>query len=234
MTRLVVLGLVALAFVTTAQAAGDPSRGRELFLTGCEACHGVDARGIRGRGPTLHGAGAAAADFYLSTGRMPLDEPDAQPDRTEPPYDQAVIDDLVAYIGSLGGPAVPQVELAGASLSEGQKLFTENCAGCHQIAGRGGIMAGAFVPTVLEATPRQVVEAARIGPYVMPVFDEAQLSDAELASIARYVEYAKDPENPGGWELYDIGPVPEGMVTWLIGLAVLLVVIRLLGGREPQ
>ena len=234
MTRLVVLVGVALALVSTAQAAGDPSRGRELFLTGCESCHGVDARGINGRGPTLQGAGAAAADFYLSTGRMPLDEPDAQPDRTEPPYDQATVDDLVAYIGTLGGPAVPQVELARASLSEGQKLFTANCAGCHQIAGRGGIMAGAFVPTLLEATPRQVVEAARIGPYVMPVFDEAQLSDAELASIARYVQYAKDPENPGGWELYDIGPVPEGMVTWLIGLAALLVVIRLLGRREAQ
>ena len=119
-------------------------------------------------------------------------------------------------------------------MSEGQRLFTENCAGCHQVVGRGGVISGAFVPTLLEATPRQVVEAARIGPYVMPRFGEEQLSDDELASIARYVEYAKQPENPGGWGLFDIGPVPEGMVAWLVGLGALLIVIRALGQQESE
>jgi quinol---cytochrome-c reductase cytochrome c subunit len=226
--------VVALVVTPSAQAAGDPERGRDLFLTGCQSCHGAGARGAYGRGPSLRRVGAAAADFYLSTGRMPLDEPRAQPDRTERPYEQPAIDDLVAYIGSLGGPAVPRVDLVGANVSEGQRLFTQNCAGCHQIVGRGGVMAGAFVPNLLDATPRQVVEAARIGPYVMPRFNETQLSDAELASIARYVQYAKDPQSPGGWELFDIGPVPEGMVAWLGGLLALLLVIRLLGKRDTS
>src|SRR5437667_72768 len=102
--------VLALVVVSTAQAAGDPRRGRDLFLTGCASCHGVDARGIDGLGPSLHGAGAAAADFFLSTGRMPLDDPGTQPDRTQPAFDRGAIDDLVAYIGSLGGgPSVPQV-----------------------------------------------------------------------------------------------------------------------------
>lgn len=211
---------------------GDPQRGRELYLTGCQSCHGVDARGIQGAAPTLHGVGAASADFYLSTGRMPLDDPRSQPDRTEPAYDRKSIDDVVAYIGSLGGPSIPKVDVARASLSEGQKLFTENCAACHQVAGRGGVMSGAFVPTLLQATPRQIVEAVRVGPYVMPRFSEAQLSNGELASIARYIQYAKHPENPGGWALFDVGPVPEGMVAWLIGLLALLLVIRMLGRNE--
>jgi ubiquinol-cytochrome c reductase cytochrome c subunit len=232
MSGALVAVLVSLAVASSAQAAGDPERGRDLFLTGCQSCHGVDARGIHGSGPSLHEAGAAAADFYLSTGRMPLDDPNSQPDRTEKAFDDNAIEDLVAYIGSLGGPPVPRVDLAGASVSEGQTLFTENCAGCHQIAGRGGIMAGAFVPTLLQATPRQIVEAARIGPYVMPRFGEDQLSDDELASIVRYVQYAKNPENPGGWEMFDIGPVPEGMIAWLVGLLALLIVIRMLGKRE--
>ncbi|HEU5278087.1 MAG TPA: c-type cytochrome [Gaiellaceae bacterium] len=230
--RLLLAAVVVLALASSAQATGDPQRGRELFRTGCQSCHGVDARGIRGTAPSLHGAGAAAADFYLSTGRMPLDAPKRQPDRTEPPFNRQAIDDLVAYIGSLGGPPVPQVDVARGDLAEGQRLFAENCAACHQIAGRGGVMAGAYVPTLLKATPRQIVEAARIGPYVMPVFSKEQLSDTELASIARYVEYAKNPENPGGWELFDIGPVPEGMVSWLIGLLALLLVIRVLGKQE--
>jgi quinol---cytochrome-c reductase cytochrome c subunit len=214
--------------------SGDPQRGRELYLTGCQSCHGVDARGIQGTAPSLHGVGAASADFYLSTGRMPLDDPRSQPDRTEPAYDRKSLDDLIVYIGSLGGPAVPEVDVVGGRLNvaEGQKLFTENCAACHQIAGRGGVMSGAFVPTLLEATPRQVVEAARIGPYVMPRFSEAQLNDRELAAIARYVQYAKHPENPGGWALFNVGPVPEGMVAWLIGLLALLLLIRMLGRNE--
>jgi quinol---cytochrome-c reductase cytochrome c subunit len=214
--------------------SGDPQRGRELYLTGCQSCHGVDARGIQGTAPSLHGVGAASADFYLSTGRMPLDDPRSQPDRTEPAYDRPSLDDLIAYIGSLGGPAVPEVDVVGGRLNvaEGQRLFTENCAACHQIAGRGGVMSGAFVPTLLEATPRQVVEAARIGPYVMPRFSEAQLNDRELAAIARYVQYAKHPENPGGWALFNVGPVPEGMVAWLIGLLALLLLIRMLGRNE--
>jgi ubiquinol-cytochrome c reductase cytochrome c subunit len=211
---------------------GNPQRGRDLYLTGCQSCHGFDARGIPDTAPTLHGVGASSADFYLSTGRMPLDDPHSQPDRTEPAYDRQSLDDLVAYIGSLGGPAVPQVDIAHASVSDGQRLFTDNCAACHQVAGRGGVMAGAFVPTLLEATPRQIVEAARVGPYVMPRFSEAQLSDKELASIARYVQYAKHPQNPGGWALFNVGPVPEGMVAWLIGLLALLLVIRMLGRNE--
>jgi len=226
--------VVTVVTVSGAQAAGDPRHGRELFRTGCQSCHGVDAKGVRGNGPSLVGAGAAAADFYLSTGRMPLDQPVSQPVRTDPPYNPEAIDDLVAYIGTLGGPRVPRVDLSHASISRGQRLFTENCAACHQIAGRGGVMAGAFVPTLLEATPRQIYEAARIGPYVMPKFSKKQLSDDELASIARYIDYAKNPENPGGWELFDIGPVPEGMVAWLIGLFALVLVIRVLGEREPE
>jgi ubiquinol-cytochrome c reductase cytochrome c subunit len=231
----VTFALLAALFVVvvpSAGAAGDPRHGRDLFVTGCSSCHGLDARGIPGQGPDLHGAGAAAADFYLSTGRMPLDDPGAQPDRAERAYPQAQIDDIVAYIGSLGGPPVPQVDVARGSLPEGQRLFTENCAACHQVVGRGGVVTGAYVPTLLDATPRQVFEAARTGPYVMPRFSKDQLSDAELTSIARYVQYAKDPENPGGWELFDIGPVPEGMVAWLIGLLALLVVIRVIGRQE--
>jgi ubiquinol-cytochrome c reductase cytochrome c subunit len=212
--------------------SGDPQRGRELYLTGCQSCHGFDARGIPGTAPSLHRVGAVSADFYLSTGRMPLDDPKSQPDRTEPAYDRRSLDDLIAYVGSLGGPSIPQVDVARASVSDGQRLFTENCAACHQVVGRGGVMAGAFVPTLLEATPRQVFEAARTGPYVMPRFGQAQLSDRELTSIARYVQYAKHPENPGGWALFNVGPVPEGMVAWLIGLLALLLVIRMLGRNE--
>ena len=69
-------------------AADDPAlveRGRELFLTSCSGCHGAEGGGT-GDGPSLIGVGAAAADFQLSTGRMPLTDPDAQAVRKPPAF----------------------------------------------------------------------------------------------------------------------------------------------------
>ena len=234
MRRALLVAGLALVLVPAASASGDPARGKALFEQGCSACHGLDARGIRNRGPDLHDAGAASADFYLSTGRMPLDHPGDQPLRAKPAYPQRDINDLVAYVGSLGGPPVPDVEPAQGSLSEGQQLFTENCAGCHQELGRGGVVTGALAPILLDATPRQVAEAIRIGPYVMPSFGPGQLDDRQVASIARYVLWTRHPENPGGWALFNIGPVPEGLVTWLIAALALVLLIRVLGERSER
>ena len=74
-----------------ARAAARPRQrrrtGRQLYLEGCASCHGFDGAGVPGKGPDLHGAGAAAADFYLSTGRMPLDVATGeQPLRAQPAY----------------------------------------------------------------------------------------------------------------------------------------------------
>ncbi len=100
-----------------------------------------------------------------------------------------------------------------------------------QIVGAGGIVTGAVAPPLRHATPTQVAEAVRIGPYVMPKFSERDLSDAELNSIIAYVTYAKDPDDAGGWGINHLGPYPEGMVTWLIAVPVLLVVCLAIGKR---
>jgi len=87
------------------------------------------------------------------------------------------------------------------------------------------------VPAIGGVAPRELGEAVRVGPYLMPPFGEKQISDAKLNDVASYVRYAADPENRGGWAIGNIGPVPEGMVTWLLAGLVLLGVVRLLG--EP-
>lgn len=232
MRRALVVAALALLFAQTA-AAGQVSRGRALFVEGCSSCHGFDARGVAGQGPSLVGAGAAAADFYLSTGRMPLDAPGRQPLRERPAYDRAEIDALVAYVASLGpGPAIPEVDPARGDVSDGQRAFTSNCAPCHQAVGRGGVIVGGFSPPLREATPTQVGEAVRVGPYLMPPFDEHRIDRHTLDSIARYLEYTRRPDDRGGWGLFEIGPVPEGMVAWLIGALALVLVTVLLGERS--
>jgi ubiquinol-cytochrome c reductase cytochrome c subunit len=210
------------------------AQGRALYEDGCSSCHGLDARGIPGRAPSLRGVGALAADFYLSTGRMPLDRPGAQPVRGEPAYPRDEIRALVAFVGSFGGPRIPAVDPARGNLAEGRELFTENCAGCHQVMGEGGMVTRASVPDLKQATPRQVAEAVRLGPYLMPPFSERQLDQADLNSVARYVEYAKEPEDRGGWGIGHLGPIPEGMVAWLLGAAALVLTIRLIGERTSE
>lgn len=219
-----------------AQPTGEPPRsalertGRRLFVDNCASCHGMDARGIPGRGPSLYGAGALSADFYLRTGRMPLDEPQSQPSRKEPVLREDQIRALVAYVATLGGPPIPAVHPEEGEIATGQRLFAENCSACHQIIARGGIVTKGIVPDLVgEVQPLDIAEAIDVGPYVMPVF--TWLSDDQVNSIARYVEYVRDPADPGGWGLGHLGPIPEGMVTWLLAMVALLFTIRLIGER---
>jgi quinol---cytochrome-c reductase cytochrome c subunit len=240
---------------TAVQASKSDSRnarvtqGEHLYGQYCLACHGENGAGVyRARtigagplrqqssqqalGPALQGVGALAADFYLRTGYMPLQRVGAQPHRTRVRFEETQIRALVAYVASLGkGPAIPTPHPESGSLSQGQHLFTEHCAGCHQIVGGGGYVTGAVPPSLASATPRQIAEAVRVGPYVMPRFTEKAVSDRKLDSIIRYVEYAKHPDNRGGWALGNLGPVPEGLVTWFIGLVALVAVCLVIGRR---
>ena len=164
---------------------------------------------------------------------MPLASSHEQPMRTRPAFSQAKIQMLIDYVASFGGPAIPTVTPRQGSLSKGQSLFALNCAGCHTIQGSGGIVTGAVVPSLNVATPRQIAEAIRIGPYVMPRFGAGELSNADIDSIARYVQSTQSPDDRGGWGIGRIGPIPEGMVAWLLAAAALLLIARLIGERTP-
>ena len=98
--------------------------------------------------------GALAADFYLRTGYMPLPHLGMQPRRRRVLLSEPQIRALVAYIASLGpGPAIPTPHPERGSLSEGYHLFTDHCAGCHQVVGEGGYVTGAVAPPLEGDTP---------------------------------------------------------------------------------
>jgi ubiquinol-cytochrome c reductase cytochrome c subunit len=224
--------------------------GYRLYGEYCLGCHGGNAAGRYkepssatgagpgreqgqqgGIGPSLQGVGALAADFYLRTGYMPLRHVGLQPRRQPVFLSEHQIKALVAYIATFGGPPIPTPRPERGSLSQGQALFTEHCAGCHQVVAQGGYVTGAVPPALVQATPRQVAEAVRIGPYVMPKFSQRSISDRQLDSIVRYVEFAKKPTRPGGWGLGYVGPVPEGLVTWFLAIPALICLCLLLGRR---
>jgi ubiquinol-cytochrome c reductase cytochrome c subunit len=93
---------------------------------------------------------------------------------------------------------------------------------------------GALAPPLHDATPTQIAEAVRIGPYVMPAFPRSQVSDRELDSIVAYVERAKHPVDRGGWGIGHLGPIPEGLVAWLIAGSVLVLVALAIGERGTR
>lgn len=227
---------------TTEPAAPGVQLGAQLYAGNCASCHGIAGAGIRdprpgagsipGAGPTLRGVGAMAPDFYLRTGLMPLpsihDEP--YPDRVL--FSDNEIRSLTAYIASLGaGPAIPHPSPRSGSISEGQHAFALNCAGCHQIDARGGFVTGARVPPLQGVKATQIAEAVRIGPYLMPKFSRRQISDGQLNSIVRYVLSMNHPDNRGGWGIGNIGPIPEGLVTWWIAAPLLIAACMVLGRR---
>jgi ubiquinol-cytochrome c reductase cytochrome c subunit len=225
--------LAALLVFAPAAAAAEGDR---LYSESCIACHGPQGRGVAGSGPSLSGVGAAAVDFYLSTGLMPLDDPSEQPRRSDPAYTREEIDALVDYVTGFGpgGPAIPEPQPNRGDVAAGMELYTDYCAGCHQMLGEGGVVVGAVAPELRDATPVQIAEAVRVGPYVMPAFDEETISDAELDDVIAYVLYARKPEDDGGWAIGHLGPIPEGLVAWFIGAAALVLVAVAIGERARR
>jgi ubiquinol-cytochrome c reductase cytochrome c subunit len=251
----VLAGLAVLAAAAGAAAAAPTDslvrQGKGLFGEYCVACHGANGEGIRhsddtrigggaqrvqeqqaGYGPSLHGVGALAADFYLRTGYMPLRKVGIQPRRTRVLFSERQLRALIAYVASLGGgPEIPKPQPARGSLAAGLHLFTDRCAGCHQVVAQGGFVTGAVPPPLEDATPTQIAEAVRIGPYVMPAFSKKALSDRQLDSIIAYVQYTKHPNDSGGWAIGTIGPVPEGLVAWFFGGVLLVALCMIIGKR---
>jgi ubiquinol-cytochrome c reductase cytochrome c subunit len=231
--------------------------GSQLFQEHCQSCHGYQGSGNDQVGaPPLINVGAAAADFYLSTGRMPLASPSQQAVRHHPFFTPIQIRQLVAYVNALpqitgvgvGGPTIPTVNpicptavapnpnpTGCVTLSQGQSLFAVNCGSCHQAAGAGGMLSkGNVVPSLYNANITQIAEAMRVGPKPMPVFSSTMLDQSQMSAVARYVQYLQNLQhtgNAGGLPIGHFGPVPEGVIGIIAGFVVLWFVVRMIGTR---
>jgi ubiquinol-cytochrome c reductase cytochrome c subunit len=227
----------------------DIMAGARLYQNSCQSCHGFQGGGGQTGAPALVSVGAAAADFYLTTGRMPLNNPANQPIRHRPYFNPLQIRQLVAYINALPvitgtnqfGPTIPTVgplcptaapQAGCVTLSQGMQGFSLNCAQCHHASGAGGILSkGNVVPSLRNANLTQVAEAIRVGPKPMPVFGPGQMDDQEMSAIANYVQYLHHPASPGGLGLGFFGPVTEGFVGVIVGFGLLWFAVRMIGTR---
>lgn len=218
------------------QSGAAVSEGRDLFRTAsCASCHGLNAQGGN-QAPSLIGVGGAAVDFQVSTGRMPLQQQGPQAARKRPKFTQEEIDQLAAYIQSLGGgPAVPSeqdLDLSDANVAAGGEAWRANCASCHNFAGEGGALTGGkYAPNVIQATDRQIWEAMTTGPESMPVFGNGLISPEQKRDIIKFIRTLETEANPGGHGLGRLGPIPEGLVAFLVGLGSLVVMTLWIGAR---
>ena len=213
--------------------------GRKLFLTGCSFCHGTNAEGlttVNGQmvGPSLVGVGAAAVDFQMETGRMPMALPGAQAPSKPTAYSGHEIDAIAAYIASLApGPAIPSEkdysieglseEEQEAAIVRGGQIFLTNCTACHNFSGKGGAMPrGGYAPSIINTDPKHIYEAMLTGPQSMDVFSNGNLSPEEKRDVIAYVGSLRDQPGYGGFSMGALGPVAEGMFAWVGGIGILV------------
>ena len=209
--------------------------GRQLFLVGCAQCHGLNAEGILTKngnqlGPPLIGVGAAAVDFQVGTGRMPMARPDVQAEEKPVQYSEEEIQALAAYVASLGpGPAIPNAaaydisDVSAEEMALGGDLFRANCSACHGFAGAGGALPdGRYAPALTDVEPRFIVEAMLTGPQQMPVFSDEVITPDDKRAMIAYIQRLREQPSYGGAAAGSLGPVSEGLVAWIGGIGALV------------
>ena len=230
----------------TPALSAEAQRGKALYETSCITCHGRNAQGVQNRGPSLIGVGSAAVEFQVNTGRMPLVRQEAQAERKQPQFNESQAADLGAYIQELGGgPQLPDAASLNAdvkkatadskTLAHGGELYRVNCSSCHAFStGGGALSSGKYAPGLQKATNRDLYAAMLTGPQNMPVFGNNQLSPDDKAAIIAYVQNLNKNEStdPGGWNIGRYGPVPEGLVIFLVGIAALVFATLWIAGKS--
>lgn len=215
------------------------AEGRELFLVGCAFCHGQNGEGVRTingnqLGPSLVGVGAAAVDFQVGTGRMPMAQPSQQAPSKKVVYNEHETLAMAAYVASLGpGPAIPDesdYSIEGLSDEErqeaivrGGQIFLTNCTACHNFQGAGGAMPrGGYAPSLEGVEPKHIYEAMLTGPQSMDTFSNGNLSPEEKRDVIAYLTSIQEAPAYGGFGLGGLGPVSEGLFAWLVGMGILV------------
>jgi mono/diheme cytochrome c family protein len=245
---LTTVGVFATAY---AQGGGDATRGAQLFAADCAVCHGDRAQGRIGATLAKDFPGIrvdALLKETISSGVQGSVMP-AWSQAKGGPLSDADIDDLIAFIRSLGhvapsvipGPAPTNlplpptaVTLPPGDVSRGAAVFAQNCAVCHGDKGEGRIGAtlqkdwpGLNPESLIEATVSRGVAGSK-----MPAWAKSNggpLTDQEIADVAVFVRSLQPGRQPTAVpsNVPEAGPFSGTLALVCIGLLILLGVIVL-------
>lgn len=228
-----VYSVVAPATSSSAEGVADAqlvATGKNLFAVNCASCHGLNAEGLAQQGaPNLTNVGAAAVDFQVRTGRMPMANPLTQAPRKENTFTDDEIAALAAFVASLGdGVAIPDPgqydpsSIDAEGVARGGDLFRTNCSACHNFKGAGGALPNGLVaPSLEKSTPKEIWEAMRTGPGQMPVFANGAVPDQDVQKVVAYIQQVNETPS-AGLSLGGLGPVSEGLWAWIAGIGSLV------------
>lgn len=206
-------------------SAQNITEGKKLFASNCATCHGLALTGSP-TGPSLVGVGAAAVDFQVDTGRMPLAQDAPQAAVKQRIFSKKQTLQMAAYVASISpGPGLPPADrltLTGDA-THGAELFRVNCAMCHNVAGAGGALTeGKYAPNLQKTTPAHIYEAMLTGPQNMPVFNDQNITPQDKQDIITALKATNADAGIGGFELGSLGPVAEGLFLWIFGLGAII------------
>lgn len=206
-------------------------RGGEVYQANCAACHGTRGEGRTGEGvlagPTIRGLDLAYVDLTVRTGRMPIAEPSVGVRADElSDADREAMSFYVAEAFDLPGEIVT---VSSGDASRGQEIYVRNCAACHGAAAGGGISgANVWVPPLVDLDGVAIHQATRVGPFEMPAFDAAVISDTDIDDMIGYLDIvAATPRTAAG--VREVDQLTGGMFAVALALAagvVVLVVAR--------
>jgi cytochrome c oxidase cbb3-type subunit I/II len=183
------------------------SRGGALFAANCASCHGSAGVGDGKASASLLPKPANLTAARFSDERLSSVLWNGVAGSSMPPWRQLPTEDLRALVAYIHGLHVPEPSTQGATrVSEGESLFSANCASCHGASGAGnGPVAGALAPQptnfhLKEPTRERVLEVLANGlpGTAMPPW-KSQLSVDQRHALAEFVRslYGPPREDPG-------------------------------------
>lgn len=193
------------------------AQGQAIFVQRCAKCHGYQGEGVSGvvgiGGPNLqavHDPSDVMTAMEVGPSHMPQ-------------FAYTLSVSQMRSVAEYVTKNLAVIPLGGGDLVEGGKLFRVECAPCHQAAVRGGVLAftGINAPALTSKSAAIIAGTIRWGPGPMPAFPPSVISDQQLNSIVKYVEYVQQPPAPSETPMNWLGPVAEGFAAW-VSLACLL------------
>lgn len=245
---LFLIALCATIFVfRTAYAQGNVDQGKALFLKNCAICHGDDARGRVG--PTLkRDFPGIRVDLFLKETISNGVDGSVMPAWSKAkggPLTDGEIDDIVAYIRSLGRPTPPinvtppptetapplpspAAAFPPGDATRGAQVYATNCELCHGDRGQGNIGAtlrkdwpGINPEAFIEATVARGVAGSR-----MPAWAQSNggpLTNQQIADVTTYIRTLRPAPAPTAPPNIPTGGSSGNTAALIIGALVLVV-----------
>jgi ubiquinol-cytochrome c reductase cytochrome c subunit len=95
----------------------------------------------------------------------------------------------------------------------------------------GALSSGKVAPSLDDASDLEIYAALLSGPENMPVFGDNQLTPEEKRAVINYIQTVNEQADPGGAGVGRLGPVAEGLVIWVVGVAALMFGIFWMGSK---